>query len=127
MPTHFHWIVEVEPEKGTISDIMRDLKKYSAWDCMEYLKEQKSSKFSHLYEESAIRIPGQKRQFWMHRFDDEVIRSVKMFWIKLNYIHKNPVKAALVEKEEDYLFSSARNYITGDQSSLKIYTRMSPI
>ena len=38
MPTHFHWIVEVEPKLGTISDVMRDIKKYSAWDLMEALE-----------------------------------------------------------------------------------------
>jgi putative transposase len=29
---------------------------------------------------------------------------------KLEYIHDNPVKEGLVEKPEDYLYSSARNY-----------------
>jgi hypothetical protein len=29
---------------------------------------------------------------------------------KLNYIHNNPVEAGFVEKAEDYLYSSARDY-----------------
>jgi hypothetical protein len=29
---------------------------------------------------------------------------------KINYIHENPVRAGIVEKAEDYLYSSARNY-----------------
>ena len=29
---------------------------------------------------------------------------------KLNYIHQNPVKDKIVEKAEDYLYSSERNY-----------------
>lgn len=29
---------------------------------------------------------------------------------KLDYIHNNPVRAGIVEKPEDYLVSSARNY-----------------
>jgi len=29
---------------------------------------------------------------------------------KINYIHENPVRAGIVEKSEDYLYSSARNY-----------------
>ena len=29
---------------------------------------------------------------------------------KLKYIHNNPVRAAIVEKPEDYRYSSARNY-----------------
>jgi hypothetical protein len=31
-------------------------------------------------------------------------------WQKIHYIHQNPVKAKFVHREEDYLFSSARNY-----------------
>ena len=58
----------------------------------------------------------------MKRFDDEVIRNEKMFWIKLKYIHHNPVKAGLVNKPEDYKYSSARNYILDDHSILKVDT-----
>lgn len=29
---------------------------------------------------------------------------------KLNYIHMNPVKQEIVEKPEDYIYSSVRNY-----------------
>ena len=36
--------------------------------------------------------------------------SNKFFDEKLNYIHNNPVKELIVERPEDYLFSSARNY-----------------
>jgi putative transposase len=28
----------------------------------------------------------------------------------MNYMHNNPVEAGLVEKSEDYLYSSARDY-----------------
>ena len=33
-----------------------------------------------------------------------------MTWQKINYIHQNPVVEKFVFKEEEYLFSSARNY-----------------
>ena len=29
---------------------------------------------------------------------------------KLDYIHENPVKEGIVQKPEDYLYSSARDY-----------------
>jgi putative transposase len=29
---------------------------------------------------------------------------------RLDYIHQNPVRAGIVDTEEDYLYSSARNY-----------------
>ena len=56
----------------------------------------------------------------MPRFDDEVIRNEKMFWVKLHYIHNNPLEAGLVNRLEEYKYSSARNYISGDQSVLEI-------
>ena len=30
-----------------------------------------------------------------------------------DYIHQNPIRAGIVEKEEDYLYSSAKEYFTG--------------
>ena len=35
---------------------------------------------------------------------------IEMIAGRMVYIHDNPVKAGLVEKPEDYLYSSARNY-----------------
>jgi len=34
-----------------------------------------------------------------------------VYWLKLDYIHNNPIRAGIVEKPEDYLYSSARNYV----------------
>jgi putative transposase len=38
MPTHFHWIIEVKNELGNISEIMRDIKKFSAWKIFDQLE-----------------------------------------------------------------------------------------
>lgn len=117
MPSHFHWILKVEPKKGTISDIMRDLKKYSAWDILEKLEIEKSPLLKDFIN---VDLPKQKRQFWMHRFDDEVIRDAKMLWTKIKYIHNNPIEAELVQRPEGYKYSSARNYILDDQSVIYV-------
>ncbi len=122
MPSHFHWIVEVQPEIGTISDVMRDLKKYSAWDLMDALEKNGRKDLIGLFKGAAEGNPRQKRKFWMERFDDEVIRNVKMLRTKLNYIHYNPVKAGLVVEPEDYKYSSARNYVRSDHSVLFVQT-----
>ena len=36
-----------------------------------------------------------------------------MFWQKANYIHRNPVRAGIVENAEDYKWSSAGLYLGG--------------
>jgi hypothetical protein len=38
---------------------------------------------------------------------------------KMNYIHNNPVKAELVGRAEDYLYSSARDY-AGEKGLVEI-------
>lgn len=35
---------------------------------------------------------------------------MNFFQQKVNYIHNNPLKHEIVERLEDYLYSSARNY-----------------
>jgi REP element-mobilizing transposase RayT len=118
MPSHFHWIIVIDPEKGTISDIMREIKRNSSKEITKYL--ENISKYKEVFRKEAMIYRDQYKKFWMKRFDDEVIRNEKMFWQKLNYIHKNPVEAGIVKKEEDYKYSSARNYINGDHSLLKV-------
>jgi hypothetical protein len=51
-----------------------------------------------------------KYQIWTHENHAEIIYSNKFIEQKINYIHENPVRAGIVEKAEDYLYSSARNY-----------------
>lgn len=75
-----------------------------------------------IFIKEAQRIEDQRRKLWMKRFDYEVIRNEKMFWTKLKYIHNNPVKAGLVEKAEEYKYSSARNYFYNDHSILNVDT-----
>jgi len=127
MPSHFHWILIVNPKYGTISDIMRDIKKFTAWQIFDYLTERKDRKLLEIFEESAEGLKNQTKKLWMPRFDDEVIRDQQMFWTKLNYIHNNPIKAGLVNRAEDYKYSSARNYINGDHSVLDVDTEYAGI
>lgn len=122
MPTHFHWIVEVNPRLGFIHEIMRDLKKYVAWDVLDGLEKNKRDEMNRIFETAAIGFKNQKRKFWMERFDDVVIRNREMMIDKLEYIHNNPIKAGLVTAPEDYRYSSARNYLLDDHSILEVVT-----
>ncbi|MEX2592814.1 MAG: hypothetical protein WD426_08565 [Anditalea sp.] len=49
-------------------------------------------------------------QFWTHDNHAIELYRTEMIKTRMNYIHENPVRAGLVEEEEDYLYSSARNY-----------------
>ncbi len=125
MPTHFHWVVRVEPKRGQISAIMRDIKKYSAWDLLYALEGDKRDNLLRLFQMEATPCKDQNRKFWMKRFDDQVIRNPRTLRTKLQYIHYNPVKAGLVQIPEEYKYSSARNYLLGDHSVLFVNTSWS--
>ena len=47
-------------------------------------------------------------------------------WLKLYYIHLNPVRFAIVEKASQYIFSSASNYVL-DKGLLSMEKADNPI
>ena len=53
---------------------------------------------------------NQKYKVWQNGYHAEKVYSNKFIKQKINYIHNNPVAEKIVEKPEDYIFSSARNY-----------------
>ena len=52
-------------------------------------------------------------QFWLLGNHAEEIYSEKFMWSKIDYIHFNPVRAGIVSNPQDYIYSSASNYIDG--------------
>ena len=49
-------------------------------------------------------------QFWRQDNQPKECYSPAFTVQKLNYIHNNPVEAGIVDKPEEYLYSSARDY-----------------
>lgn len=50
-------------------------------------------------------------QFWRQDNQPMELYSGAFTFQKMNYIHQNPVEAGIVDKAEEYLYSSARDYI----------------
>lgn len=57
-------------------------------------------------------------QFWRHDNKPIELWSNKVIQEKVDYFHKNPVKAGLVYRPEDYVYSSAVDY-AGEQGLLE--------
>jgi REP element-mobilizing transposase RayT len=113
MPSHIHLIARAEG-KDSLSDILRDFKKFTSKAIVQQIMNEDESRREWMLEyfkkagESLKGITSCK--FWQDGNHAEIISSNKFFDEKLNYIHNNPVVDMIVERPEDYIFSSARNY-----------------
>ena len=58
-------------------------------------------------------------QFWQQHNQPILLDTNEIMEQKLDYIHNNPVIAGFVDKQEEYLYSSARDY-AGEKGLIEI-------
>lgn len=119
MSNHIHLIVSVD-EGHSISDFVRDYKKFTAKQILEYIEnsdiESRKQWMLHQFKYYASRhTRNEHYQLWEHDNHSVELSSQSFTQQKIDYIHNNPVKAGLVYKAEDYIYSSASNYAGLDQ------------
>ena len=96
MPEHVHLLVN-EPERGPLSTVIQSLK------------------------QTVARMTGfADAHFWQRRYYDFNVWSERKRFEKLRYIHRNPVKRGLVQKPEDWPWSSFRHYLCGEEGIVEI-------
>jgi len=116
MPNHLHMVLFYN-DKVDVSGFMRDLKKYTSVKIRDMLfaDERKEEIKKILYVKH-----GQNYKVWKTRFDAVIIKHGKVLVTKMKYIHENPLRKGLVEREEDWKYSSAGYYKTEKQGLLPI-------
>jgi putative transposase len=115
MTNHVHMIVSADEGKR-LSDILRDMKKFTAKEILHSIEneagESRKDWLLHLFKYYGKYNKNVKTyQFWEHDNHAVEVWSDKVIGTKINYIHDNPVRAGIVRKQEDYIYSSASNYI----------------
>ncbi|HEX8650459.1 MAG TPA: transposase [Pyrinomonadaceae bacterium] len=104
MPDHLHVLTDSVRKP---SDVLRFAKGIVSHRIIEYLKEQG-------YESSLekLRHEKQARQYkyslWQHHSNVMLLTRESTFMQRVHYTHLNPVRAGLVERAEDYRWSSVR-------------------
>jgi putative transposase len=127
MPSHLHLIAS-SSGKPTMSEILRDFKKFTSKKIVKQIIEEPESRRKWLLNDFEYagrylqRIENYK--FWQDGSHAILIDSPEFFYQKLEYIHRNPVEELIVEYPEEYLFSSARNY--ADRPALLEIIKESP-
>lgn len=117
MSNHLHAIVSSNGE-NKISDIWRDFKKFTSKEIINTLKHNvQESRREWMLNRFEYAGKNDKKimnyKFWQDGNDAHSIFLFDYFTQKLNYIHQNPVKAELVNRAEDYRYSSAIDYAGG--------------
>ena len=104
MPDHLHTIVgsELKPSK-----VLQYINGIISRRVIQFLRDQG---YQHSLEK--LRHADKQRNYryslWDHHPNAKLLTSEDVFLQKVRYVHQNPVRAGLVERAEDYRFSSAR-------------------
>jgi REP-associated tyrosine transposase len=117
MPEHVHLLLS-EPERRTLADALKSLKQCVSRRLIGDLRINGNIVGGPL--KPAFGLSGGLKHFWQKRYYDFNIRSYSQFLEKLRYIHRNPVKAGLCERPEDWDWSSFRHYATGCEGRVEI-------
>jgi putative transposase len=94
MPEHVHLLVN-EPGQSTLDCAIKAIK-------------------------LSVTLRRRERPFWQARYYDFNVFTEHKRVEKLRYMHRNPVVRGLVEKPEDWAWSSFRHYATGIEGSVEI-------
>jgi Transposase and inactivated derivatives len=113
MSNHVHLIVKSDTED--LSNILRDFKKYTSKRIVEAIEnavvESRKNWILRLFEHAAKRQNKKgTHQVWTHENHAIQLYSNEVIFEKVQYIHSNPVRNEIVEKAEEYIYSSAKNY-----------------
>lgn len=110
MDNHLHLIVS----SRTLSQILRDFKSFTAKEILNLARqENKKWLINQLEYYKKRHKKGSVHQVWQEGFHPQKILTEPILKEKINYIHNNPVRAGFVERPEQWIYSSASNYILG--------------
>jgi len=96
MPEHVHLLVS-EPERGTLARALQAMK-----------------------QSVARRLIAGRTHFWQARYYDFNVWTKRKRSEKLRYMHRNPVKRGLVDKPDEWAWSSFRHYAMGEEGVVEI-------
>ena len=105
MGNHFHLIWQMQGDHKR-DDVQRDFLKYTGQQLLKLLRNEQSP----ILQELMVNAKDRKHQVWERDSLSVPLWTPEVFEQKLEYIHKNPVKAGLCKFPEDYKYSSARFY-----------------
>jgi putative transposase len=112
MSSHLHLIISCK--KNKLEDVIRDFKTYTNKAIIKELEQgndRRKEWVLDLFRHKAVAIKRVEHyKVWQDGNHPVQLDTKKMLEDRLNYLHQNPVKQGIVEREEDYVYSSAKDY-----------------
>jgi putative transposase len=123
MPEHVHLLVS-EPERGTLATAIKALKQSVARRQVNLGGGLRSSQQKDPHKQKPLvwgtQNPRSTQHFWQTRYYDFNVCTPAKRVEKLKYIHRNPVHRGLVERPEDWPWSTYRHYALGELGTVQI-------
>lgn len=121
MSNHVHLVLSAN--NNDTSEILRDFKKFTSKQIIKeitenHLESRRDWMLEIFRKAGGMNSRNSSNQFWRQDNQPKELFSEKFTMQKLDYIHNNPVEAGIVEKAEEYIYSSARDYYFGKQCGL---------
>jgi putative transposase len=112
MPSHVHLIVR--RLEGKLSDVLRDMKAYTAKKIIKMIEEEQGESrkewLLYMFQYYAkYTKQNEKYQFWQKTSFPVQLSNHEMYSQKVEYILLNPVEAGYISAPEQWQYSSANN------------------
>lgn len=134
MFNHVHAIIAFHNTGKTINSIVGNGKRFIAYDIVNRLQQKQEDTLLSTMQSmvnNTQKADNKLHEVFEPSFDWKECRTSAFIQQKLNYMHWNPCKGEnkLVELPEQYMHSSAKFYITGEQGIYPVisYTELADI
>ena len=121
MSNHAHLFISAK--ENNVSDVLGGFKKFTSKQItkaiIEHPGESRKEWMLRIFKDAGDKNSRNVNyQFWQQDNQPKIIYTPEFAAQKLEYIHNNPGEAGLVEKAEEYIYSSARDYYYGKKCGL---------
>lgn len=118
MPEHVHLLVWPQNKEYDIADLRHAIKAPVARQAIQYIEQSSPTLLAKITRQRGQRT---ERLFWQPGGGyDRNIYNTKTLRSAIEYIHMNPVRRGLVHMPEDWAWSSAHWYRSGEEGPCKI-------
>ena len=112
MLQHLHVLLRL-PGTIRVEKLMADYKRFTSKQLLEWCESNQKNDFLSVFARRGA-VDGDRYSVWERSFRSVPVFNERDAQIKIAYTHNNPVRAGIVERAEDWWFSSASAYAGGD-------------